>query len=107
MSDLHEYFRLPEKRGWLLWVIVAWCTVLFGPFVVFGEDWGMIFYLLTWPLSEALKTLYEDLGVAPYVILVSLTQIGCCFLVALVVNNAMRIRRENRNKTQPPTALPL
>jgi|GEM_PF-2701804 len=105
---LNELLRPPEKPAWLVWAIAIWTTVLLGPFAIFGENWGMIFYIVTWPFSEGLKPLYEDLGVALYVGLVILTHTGYVLFSVVIVYNCVRIYRvyrKNKTDASPPTAV--
>jgi hypothetical protein len=109
MNILHEIFRPPERRSWLLWIAGIWLSILLGPFAYFGENWGMIFYIITMPFSGLLKTFYEDLGTVPYVLLVALNHCSFGMLIGLILYNTRRMYQEavTRNKPQPPTPLPL
>src|SRR5580704_5182598 len=98
MKEWHEIFSLPEKRKWILWVAGAWLSILLGPFVWFGENWGMIFYIIALPFSAVLKTLYEDFGFLPYIIIVALSEVGWGLLIIMLIYNAKQVYCANRDK---------
>lgn len=106
MKWLQDYLQLPKQRAWLGGLIAVWVTVLLAPFAWLGESWGMIFYILTWPVSELLKTFYEDLKLKAYVGLVCLVDTGWALLIGLVVYNSVRIYRANRRGLNPPSSPP-
>ena len=106
MKWLDEMLQLPRLRSWVTWLTLTWTLILLAPFALYGENWGMIFYYLTWPLSESLKSAYEDFGDTTYVGMVSAAHVTAVFMVALLVNNMVRMirmRQNNKEDTRPPT----
>ena len=58
--------------NWRLSLTLGWMLVLVLPYAVVGETWGMVWYLLTYPLSEWLKFLW-DWNVVLYVAIVTIS----------------------------------
>ena len=60
-----------KKMRWFAVISAVWMAVLLLPYAVIGETWGMVWYLMTLPISEWFKETWESMGVTFYVGLVT------------------------------------
>jgi hypothetical protein len=99
MNWLRRFLRVVQVR--LLrspTLLAAFVTALFGmllvlPYGIWGEQWGMIWFYLTWPTSSLWKFLWDSDAAWPYVTLVTVFHLTLVFFVLRAVVATLRFTR--------------
>lgn len=100
-KQLIQLLDLGTKDPWWKWVMWGWASFLLVPFAAFGENWGMVWFIVAWPFSEAMERLHETFGVGWYVGLASLIDTAFIVSIALVASHGIQMIRDIISK--PPT----